>query len=161
MKNLMKDLQTAGLGIAGALGAKVVKNKVLPMIPGVGTNEYLKDIAPIALGLFMMRQKNVMLQDAGLGMIIGAGADFAAAKIPGIGEITGDDVSAVADAVIMGLNEEINEALEMNGAEVDDVICDDNEVSEELSEEMMDDLGEELSEELSEEMGEELAEEYN
>lgn len=124
MKNLKKNVQTVGLGAVGALGAKAVKNKVVPMIPGVGQNETVKALLPAALGLFLMEQKNSMLQDIGTGMAIGAVSDFAAAKIPGINDLTGDDMTAVAAEVIEGLDENVDEILRV-GDDLGDDFDDD------------------------------------
>ena len=111
MKNFKKNIQTVGLGAVGAIAGKAVKNKVVPMIPGVGQNELVKSFAPALVGLYLMDNKNSMLADLGTGMAISAVADYASAKIPGIGEITGDDLTAVAAEVIEGLDDNIDEIL--------------------------------------------------
>jgi len=111
MKNFKKNIQTVGLGAVGAVAGKAVKNKLVPMIPGVGQNELVKSLAPALVGIYLMDNKNSMLADLGTGMAIAAVADYASAKIPGIGEITGEDLTAVAAEVIEGLDDNIDEIL--------------------------------------------------
>ena len=111
MKNFKKNIQTVGLGAVGAVAGKAVKNKIVPMIPGVGQNDLVKSFAPALIGIYLMDNKNSMLADLGTGMAIAAVADYASAKIPGIGEITGDDLTAVAAEVIEGLDDNIDEIL--------------------------------------------------
>ena len=120
MKNFKKNIQTVGIGAVGAIAGKAVKNKLVPMIPGVGQNELVKSFAPALVGLYLMDNKNSMLADLGTGMAISAVADYASAKIPGIGEITGDDLTAVAAEVIEGLDDNIDEILRVGDDMGDD-----------------------------------------
>jgi len=146
MKNLKKNVQTVGLGAVGLLGAKAVKNKVVPMIPGVGSNDLVKALLPAAVGLFLMEQKNSMLQDIGTGMAIGAVGDFAAAKIPGINDLTGDDMSEIAANVIEGLDDNIDEILRVGddlGDDFDDVGDDFDDVGDDFDD-VGDDLGDDF-----------------
>jgi len=111
MKNFKRNIQTVGLGAVGAVAGKAVKNKLVPMIPGIGQNMLVKSFAPALVGIYLMDNKNSMLADLGTGMAISAVADYASAVIPGIGEITGDDLTAVAAEVIEGLDDNIDEIL--------------------------------------------------
>jgi len=147
MKNFKKNIQTVGLGAVGAVAGKAVKNKLVPMIPGVGQNDLVKSFAPALVGLYLMDNKNSMLADLGTGMAIAAVADYASAKIPGIGEITGDDLTAVAAEVIEGLDDNIDEILRV-GDDFDDVGDDFEDLSDDF-----DDVGddfEDLSDDLDE-----------
>lgn len=110
-KNIGKNAKTAGLGIVGGFGGKFVKNKLVPMVPGIGDNPYAQKLAPVVVGLFLMESKNSMLQDIGSGMVITAGADFVAEKMPGISALTGDDYAQVAANVLDGIDDEIDEIM--------------------------------------------------
>ena len=151
MKNIGKNVKLVALATGGGVAAKVVKNKVVPMIPGISNYPIAGDLVPLAAGLFLMNNKNSMLQDIGLGMAVGAASDLVAAHVPGIGEITGEDMNGVAEEIIHGLNEEIQSIL--NEKVGDDVL------NEELSEELSDDINEELSDEVNDEFSDELSEE--
>ena len=120
MKNFKKNIQTVGLGAVGAVAGKAVKNKLVPMIPGIGQNTLVKSFAPALVGIYLMDNKNSMLADLGTGMAISAVADYASAVIPGIGEITGDDLTAVAAEVIEGLDDNIDEILRVGDDMGDD-----------------------------------------
>jgi len=146
MKNFKKNIQTVGLGAVGAIAGKAVKNKLVPMIPGVGQNELVKSFAPALVGLYLMDNKNSMLADLGTGMAISAVADYASAKIPGIGEITGDDLTAVAAEVIEGLDDNIDEILRVGGGDDFEDLSDDLEF-EDVGDDF-DDLSDDLSDDL-------------
>ena len=134
MKNFKKNIQTVGLGAVGAVAGKAVKNKIVPMIPGVGQNDLVKSFAPALIGIYLMDNKNSMLADLGTGMAIAAVADYASAKIPGIGEITGDDLTAVAAEVIEGLDDNIDEILRVGdgGDDFEDMGDDFEDLSDDL-----------------------------
>jgi hypothetical protein len=169
MKNLKKNAMAVALGTAGAIGSKVVKNKIVPMIPGIGSNEYAKGVAPIALGLFLMNNKNQMLQDLGLGMAISAAGDLVAAKVPGIGDITGEDMNGVVNDVILGLDDQVNDILsddvsdDMSDDVSDDILSDDvsDDMSDELGDDMSDDVSDDMSDELGDDMSDELGDDYS
>jgi len=146
MKNLQKNLMAVGAGTAGAIAAKAVANKLVPMLPMVGTNAIAKRAVPIALGIFLMDNKNAMLADLGFGMAVSAAGDLVQEKIPAIGDITGEDMASIAAQVIEGLDEEVDTILQMN----DDVSGDDD-VSDDMSDDVSgdDDVSDDMSDDVS------------
>lgn len=155
-KNVGKNLKTVGFGIGGAIGAKFIKNKLLPMLPIPEAVKPYEGVITVAAGLILMEQKGDLMQDIGLGLAIGAGGDLVAEHVPGIHELTGEDMSGLAEKVINGINEEMEEIIKDKKPISEKVINDQYVIEEEMNEELS---GGELEEELSDDMGEELSEE--
>lgn len=89
--------EAAGI-IAGSLAAGFVSkfvNDRMPTAPAA-----VKALIPIGAGLFLSTNKNVILKNAGLGMIAKGGADLASAFIPGM---AGLYLEAPADQSILSL----------------------------------------------------------
>jgi len=131
-KNLQANAMRVLYGTGGAIGGKFVRNKIAPSIPFIKDKPDLVALAPVLVGLFLMDNKNKMISDAGYGMAISSAADLATKKIPAIGEITGDDLDALADEVLEGLDDEINDVLNLNddlSDDIDDDLSDDNDES--------------------------------
>ena len=140
MKNLKKNLISVGLGTGGAIAAKVVSNKLVPMIPRVGDKPIVKSLLPIALGVFLMDNKSAMLADLGFGMAVSGASDFAAKKVPGIGAIINDDMESVAAQVIEGLDEQVDEILNVSDDDMgDDDMGDDDMGDDDMGDDMSDD----------------------
>jgi len=139
MKNLKKNVMAVGAGTAGAIAAKAVANKLVPMLPVIGSNEYAKRAVPIALGIFLMDNKNSMIADLGFGMAVSAAGDFVQEKVPAIGAITGEDLESVAAQVIEGLDEQVDTILQMNDDMADDEMGDDEMGDDEMGDDEMGD----------------------
>lgn len=98
-KQLTKNLTALGLATVGAIGGNVASN----MVPI--KNPKIKSAIPVALALYLIAQKNAMLQTLGVGMGVGGGLSVAKAFFPKAkflagegGEITIADMIAARDA---------------------------------------------------------------
>lgn len=118
--------------IGGAIAAKFAGGLVKKMLPTAPP--MIAGLAPLALGLVLAPNKNVMLAGAGYGMIAVGGGNLAEALIPGIGQAEddvlflgeGDDeflnepadmslLSEPADMSVLAGTEEETEDMMMNG----------------------------------------------
>ena len=101
MKKIKFPVQESIGIIAGSIAAgfvtKMVNDK-LPSVPG-----FVKALIPAGAGLFLAGQKNVIVKNAGLGMIATAGANLAKTLVPGIGANMDELLSAPADQSILSI----------------------------------------------------------
>lgn len=118
MKSLKKGLGMAVPVIAGAIGAKVVKN----LSGKVTQNNMLRAALPLAVGLFLASGKGKTLPNVGLGMIAVGGADLVGSVVPALNGIEDADLSGIFD--------------DLSGSVINDRV---------LADDMGDDMGDDLS----------------
>jgi hypothetical protein len=84
-KNKFDVMSFAGT-VTGAIVARVVTSK-LPI-----QNNLVKNAVPVALGAFLMNQRNPFVASAGTGMIAAGGSGLVASFIPGISGLLNTEV---------------------------------------------------------------------
>lgn len=92
--------EAAGI-IAGSLAAGFVSKMINDKMPNAP--KAVKALIPVGAGILLSANKNVIIKNAGLGMIAKGGADLAAAFIPGIGALDDIFVSEPADQSVLSL----------------------------------------------------------
>lgn len=92
--------EAAGI-IAGSLAAGFVSKLINDKMPTAP--KAVKALIPVGAGILLSANKNVIIKNAGLGMIAKGGADLASAFIPGIGALDDIFVSDPADQSILSL----------------------------------------------------------
>ena len=83
--NLTKILTESGALVAGGVASNVVA-KNIPI-----QNEQLKKVLPVALGAFLLTNKNPMVRNLGAGMVAVQGTAIAKGFVPGLSGV-GEDV---------------------------------------------------------------------
>lgn len=99
--DIMKILQESAPGLVlGGLGAKIVNNKVSPMVQDALPESIapLADLTPAILGLYLAGQGGIMGK-AGEGMIAVAGSDVLEGYVPGISGLD-DNIADDVDDII-------------------------------------------------------------
>jgi hypothetical protein len=84
-KNKFDVMSFAGT-VTGAIVARVVTSK-LPI-----QNNLVKNAVPVAIGAFLMNQRNPFMASAGTGMIAAGGSGLVASFIPGISGLLNTEV---------------------------------------------------------------------
>jgi hypothetical protein len=95
--NLTKILTESGALVAGGIASNVVA-KNIPI-----QNEQLKKALPVALGAFLLTNKNPMVRNLGAGMVAVQGTAVAKGFVPGLGGV-GEDVMLAEDVMLSGMS---------------------------------------------------------
>lgn len=90
---ITKNLKPAGAAVVGAIGASVLKNKILPAT----LSPMIKSAIPVVAGLFLMGMKGSFIPNIGLGMVAKSGSDLAVENIPGLAGFIEEDMSGLFD----------------------------------------------------------------
>jgi len=111
--NVMEFAATIG----GAVIGKVVTAK-LPI-----QNNLIKNLVPVAIGAFLVANKNKTLAAAGTGMIAAGGAGLVSSLVPGISGLMVPVVNGIDPLALDGVGQE-DEALFLSGQEYPEVAND-------------------------------------
>lgn len=93
--NLTAILTESGALVAGGVASNLVA-KNIPI-----QNDQLKKVIPIALGAYLLTNRNPMIKNLGAGMVAVQGAAVAKGFVPGLAGV-GEDVMVSEDVLLAG-----------------------------------------------------------
>lgn len=120
LKNIGKNVVRGGKAVAGGAAARVVTNKVVPMIPLVKDYPKLAGVPAFLLGVALMDNKS--MEDIGVGMAAVAGTDTLGKFVPMVSAsgISDDVLDVLSDAVADELENSIEDDVSNEQAAMSD-----------------------------------------